>query len=73
MCVRVGYDRVRAENTILVILTAFLRSSSCSHTQAVNKLTGGVEFLLKKNKVDYIKGFGKLKSGHEVRWHPLYR
>ena len=34
--------------------------------QAVNKLTGGVEFLLKKNKVDYIKGFGKLKSGHEV-------
>jgi dihydrolipoamide dehydrogenase len=29
-------------------------------------LTSGVEFLLKKNKVDYVKGWGKFNSPHEI-------
>ncbi|MCH2458402.1 MAG: dihydrolipoyl dehydrogenase [Henriciella sp.] len=31
-------------------------------TDAVNGLTQGVEFLMKKNKVDYVKGFGRIKE-----------
>jgi len=34
--------------------------------QVVKTLTGGVASLLKKNKVDYIKGAAKITSGHEV-------
>ena len=29
-------------------------------------LTSGIEFLLKKNKVDYIKGHGKFTSSNEI-------
>ena len=35
--------------------------------QSVDGLTKGVEFLFKKNKVDYIKGTGSLVGEHEVR------
>ncbi len=34
--------------------------------KAVTVLTKGVEFLLKKNKVNYIKGIGSLKSKNEI-------
>lgn len=34
--------------------------------KAVDGLTKGIEFLFKKNKVEYKKGWGKLKSGSEV-------
>ncbi|TYZ58081.1 hypothetical protein PybrP1_006047 [[Pythium] brassicae (nom. inval.)] len=34
--------------------------------KAVKTLTGGVEHLLKKNKVTYIKGHGKIVAQHEV-------
>lgn len=34
--------------------------------KAVNGLTDGIEFLLKKNKVDYAKGNGKFASEHEI-------
>lgn len=34
--------------------------------KAVTGLTSGVEFLLKKNKVDYVKGFGKFASPNEI-------
>ena len=34
--------------------------------KAVRGLTGGIEFLLKKNNVDYIKGFGTLESPNQV-------
>jgi dihydrolipoamide dehydrogenase len=30
--------------------------------KAVTGLTGGIEFLFKKNKVDYVKGWGKFAS-----------
>jgi len=31
-----------------------------------DRLAGGVEFLFKKNKVDYVKGFGSLVGDHQV-------
>lgn len=34
--------------------------------KAVKGLTGGIEFLFKKNKVDYLKGFGKFTSANEI-------
>ncbi len=34
--------------------------------KAVDGLTGGIEFLFKKNKVDYIKGWGKFASANEI-------
>ncbi|HZU63243.1 MAG TPA: dihydrolipoyl dehydrogenase [Novosphingobium sp.] len=33
---------------------------------AVKELTGGIEYLFKKNKVDWLKGYGTFKSAHEV-------
>ncbi len=33
---------------------------------AVKGLTGGIEFLFKKNKVDWLKGHGKFKDAHTV-------
>ena len=33
---------------------------------AVNGLTSGIEYLFKKNKVDYIKGWGKFNSPTEI-------
>jgi len=37
-----------------------------SKDKAVNGLTGGVEFLMKKNGVDYKKGWGKFASNDSV-------
>ncbi len=37
-----------------------------SKDKAVTLLTKGVEFLLKKNKVTYLKGFGSFKSKNEI-------
>ncbi len=37
-----------------------------SKNKAVTVLTKGVEFLLKKNKVNYFKGIGSLKSKNEI-------
>lgn len=33
---------------------------------AVSGLTGGIEHLFKKNKVDYIKGWGKFNSANGI-------
>ena len=35
----------------------------------MENLTKGVEFLFKKNKVDYVKGTGELVGEHEVKVH----
>jgi len=32
----------------------------------VDGLTGGVEYLMKKNSVDYVKGWGKFKSNNDI-------
>ncbi len=34
--------------------------------KAVTGLTSGIEYLFKKNKVDYLKGFGKFASKDEI-------
>lgn len=34
--------------------------------KAVKGLTSGIEFLFKKNKVDYVKGYGKFASKNEI-------
>lgn len=34
--------------------------------KSVKGLTGGIEFLFKKNKVDYVKGHGKLVGPNEI-------
>jgi dihydrolipoamide dehydrogenase len=34
--------------------------------KAVKGLTGGIEFLFKKNKVDYVKGYGKFTSANSI-------
>ena len=37
-----------------------------SKDKAVVGLTGGIEFLFKKNKVDYLKGWGKFESANDI-------
>ena len=37
-----------------------------SKETAVDGLTSGIEYLFKKNKVDYIKGWGKFNSANEI-------
>jgi dihydrolipoamide dehydrogenase len=34
--------------------------------EAVKGLTGGIEFLFKKNKVDWLKGYATFKDAHSV-------
>src|SRR5687767_5272326 len=34
--------------------------------EIVKQLTGGIEYLFKKNKVDYVKGLGTIKDGNTV-------
>jgi dihydrolipoamide dehydrogenase len=36
-------------------------------TKAVGELTGGIEFLFKKNKVDWLKGYAAFESANSVR------
>ena len=38
-----------------------------SKQKTVDGLTSGIEFLFKKNKVEYIKGYGKIVSKNEVK------
>ena len=37
-----------------------------SKQSAVTGLTGGIEYLFKKNKVDYLKGWGKFESANDI-------
>ena len=37
-----------------------------SKQSAVTGLTGGIEYLFKKNKVDYVKGWGKFASANDI-------
>ena len=39
--------------------------------KVVEDLTGGIEFLMKKNKIDYIKGWGKIEAVGKVSVKPL--
>lgn len=43
-----------------------LKQMMAQKDEAVSGLTQGVEYLMKKNKVDYIKGFGKISAPGKV-------
>jgi len=43
-----------------------LAALQADKADAVKGLTGGIEFLFKKNKVDWLKGYGKFKDAHTV-------
>lgn len=43
-----------------------LAKMQANKAKAVKGLTGGIEMLFKKNKVDYIKGWGKLAGANKV-------
>ena len=44
-----------------------LKTMMARKDKVVTDLTAGIEFLFKKNKVDYIKGAGKINSASEVQ------
>jgi dihydrolipoamide dehydrogenase len=39
--------------------------------QSVSALTKGIEYLFKKNGVDYVKGTGTITGEHEIKVDPL--
>ncbi|MEY4239724.1 MAG: dihydrolipoyl dehydrogenase [Pseudomonadota bacterium] len=43
-----------------------LSALQADKAEAVKGLTGGIEFLFKKNKVDWLKGYGSFKDTHTV-------
>jgi dihydrolipoamide dehydrogenase len=43
-----------------------LAALQADKADAVKGLTGGIEFLFKKNKVDWLKGYGSFKDAHTV-------
>jgi len=43
-----------------------LDTMQASRKDAVKGLTGGIEFLFKKNKVDWLKGYAQFKDAHTV-------
>ncbi len=47
-------------------ITMDVKKMQANKAKSVKALTGGIEFLFKKYKVDYIKGFGKLASPNSV-------
>jgi len=53
---------IKINGTVEVDVPAMLGAKA----KSVDGLTGGIEFLFKKNKVDYVKGFGKVSSPNTV-------
>ena len=45
-----------------VIIIYYLDTMQKKKDKAVTGLTSGIEFLFKKNKVDYLKGYGKFSG-----------
>lgn len=43
-----------------------LAALQADKADAVKGLTGGIEFLFKKNKVDWLKGYGRFKDAHTI-------
>ena len=44
-----------------------LKQMHAEKSKAVEELTGGIAFLFKKNKVDWLKGRGAFESAHSVK------
>ena len=58
-----GFDEIGIETGPVKINFGKLMQSK---NKAVSGLTSGIEFLFKKNKVDYVKGWGKFNSANEI-------
>ena len=50
---------------------ANLKTMMARKEKVVTDLTGGIEFLFKKNKIDYVKGWGKIDAVGKVSVTPL--
>lgn len=57
-----GHHGIKIDGTISIDINKMMDNKS----KAVKALTGGIEYLFKKYKVDYIKGWGKLSGPNQV-------
>ena len=48
-----------------------LKNMLARKEKVVEDLTGGIEFLMKKNKIDYIQGWGKIEGAGKVSVKPM--
>ena len=59
-------ERFAAHGIIAKEITLDLGAMMKRKGEVVGKLTGGVAYLMKKNKIEIVKGLGKLVDGHTV-------
>src|SRR5476649_49493 len=59
-------ERFAAHGIVATEIKLDLAAMMKRKTEVVGKLTGGVSFLMKKNKIEVVKGLGKLVDGHTV-------
>jgi len=59
-------ERFAAHGIIAKEISLDLGAMMKRKTDVVGKLTSGVAFLMKKNKIEVVKGFGKALDGHTV-------
>lgn len=57
-----SHHGIKIEGNISIDVTKMMENKA----KAVTSLTGGIEYLLKKYKVDYVKGWGKLSGPNSV-------
>ena len=62
-------SRARSPSSASTSQGASSTSTRCTpkRPKAVNELTGGIEFLFKKNKVDWLKGYAAFESANSVK------
>jgi len=60
-------DHLGAQGIKISKLDLDLKTMMARKDKVVNDLTKGVEFLFKKNKIDYVKGWGEIVSATEVK------
>ena len=59
-------ERFAAHGIIAKDISVDLGTMMKRKVDVVGKLTGGVTYLMKKNKIDVVKGYGKLVDGHTI-------
>ncbi len=59
-------DHLKDHGVVLPKVELDLATMMGRKNKIVSDLTGGIEFLLKKNKVDYVKGWGSIPRAGEV-------
>jgi len=59
-------ERFAAHGIIAKDISVDLGTMMKRKVDVVGKLTGGVTYLMKKNKIEVVKGYGKLVDGHTI-------